>query len=63
MKIIRPKFSRAVGLQTRVCTFWINPSRVKKDGVFFKERSRHFSLYGINIFNYSLYIDIITGWE
>lgn len=62
MEIVRPRFGKSIGLRTRFCTFWTSPTPMKSNKVFFRERSKIFSIYGVNILGRSFYVDVITGW-
>lgn len=62
MEIVKPRFGDSVGIRTSLCTFWTSPTPMRKNKTFFKEKSRHFCIYGINILGRSFYVDVITGW-
>ena len=62
MKIIRPKYSSGVGIETGLFKLWVAKKTLFKDRVYFRDKSNINSLYGVNVFGFALYADIRTTW-
>lgn len=62
IETLKPKYSSLKGIRTKYLTFWMSDTPVKKNRLFFTERSRHYNIYGVYLFGKAFCVDVGANW-